>query len=151
MGDESRPPIALTLHQVLWVIERLEARWQLCHRQGGRREIAAAAVTHLLGWLGWLRSRELFSICWGDLLVTRPSRGLTIGLPPSIDAIELRLLPETKGSRTKVADVVISYVCASGLMPGIWVERLWCEWSPVTPTDRIIWGREGSAWDSQYY
>jgi hypothetical protein len=151
MGDESRPPIALTLHQVLWVIEQLEARWQLCHQQGGRREIAAAAVTHLLGWLGWLRSRELFSICWGDLLVTRPSRGLTIGLPPSIDAIELRLLPETKGSRTKVADVVISYVCASGLMPGIWVERLWCKWSPVTPTDRIIWGQEGSAWDSQYY
>jgi hypothetical protein len=151
MGDESKPPIALTLCQVLWILARLDSCWVLCWSPLSRREVAAAAVTHLLSWLGWLRSRELFSICWGDVRITRPSQGPTIGLGLGIGAIELRLLPDTKGSRTKVADVIISYLCASGLNPGVWMDCLRRAWPEATTTDRVIRGHDGTTWTSQYY
>lgn len=102
--------------------------------------------------LGWLRLRELFSICWDDVRITRPSQGPTIGgLGEGDGAIKLRLLPETKDSQTKVADIIISYLCASGLNPGIWMERLRREWPDATATDRVIRGRDGTVWTSQYY
>jgi hypothetical protein len=124
MGDQSKPPIALTLRQVFWVMQYLDSQWVASHSRDQRRELAAAAVTHLFGWLGWLRSQELFSLTWGDIKVTGPADGPRIGLATGIGVIELRLLPKTKSSRTKVADVIISYLCASGLAPGLWVERL---------------------------
>jgi hypothetical protein len=30
MGDESKPPIALMLHQILWIMRRLNADWHGC-------------------------------------------------------------------------------------------------------------------------
>jgi len=87
VGDHSKPPIALTLSQVLWIMARLNAMWPVSRTQAERREIAAAAVTHLLGWLGWLRSRELFSLTWGDVTVTRPAHGPRLGLPLGVGAI----------------------------------------------------------------
>jgi hypothetical protein len=113
----NRLAIALTLHQVFWVMQYLDGQWVATCSREERHELAAAAVTHLFGWLGWLRSQELFSLTWGDIKVTGPADGPRIGLAPGIGAIELRLLPETKSSRTKVADVIISYLCASGLAP----------------------------------
>jgi hypothetical protein len=151
MGDESKPPIALTLRQVLWIMSRLDLLWAECRTQSDRRDVAAAAVTHLFGWLGWLRSQELFSLTWGDLRITRPRDGPRVGLPVGIGVIELRLLPETKSNRTKVADVVISYLCGSGLMPGLWVERLRILWPSAISSDRIIRGREGHPWTSRYF
>jgi hypothetical protein len=50
------------------------------------------------------------------------------------------LLPETKSNRTRIADVVISYLCASGLSPGLWLERLRQLWPHAAPADRIIRG-----------
>jgi hypothetical protein len=151
MGDDSKPPVALTLRQVLWVMSHLDrARHQdsSCHQ---RRDVAAAAVAHLLGWLGWLRSVELFSLTWGDVTITPPPHGARIGLPSGVGAIELRLLPETKSSRTKVADVVISYLCASGLAPGLWFEHLHCLWPGATGLDPLIRGADGRLWDSRHY
>jgi hypothetical protein len=112
MGDQSKSPIALTLRQVLWIMRFLDSQWEATRTLP---ELAVAAVTHLLGWLGWLRSQELFSLTWGHVKVTGPMDGPHIGLAPGISAIELCLLPETKCSRTKVADIIISYLCASGL------------------------------------
>ena len=151
VGDHSRPPIALTLQQVLWVLEYLETLWAQATSPAIRREVAAAAVTHLLGWLGWLRSVELFSLKWMDLKLTRPAHGPRIGLPLGVGAIELRLLPETKSNRTKVADVVISYICASGLAPGLWLERLQLTWPTADPQDYIIRGQDETKWTSTYY
>jgi hypothetical protein len=51
----------------------------------------------------------------------------------------------------KVADIIISYLCASGLNPGIWMECLRRKWPKATATDCIIRGRDGTAWTSQYY
>jgi hypothetical protein len=153
MGDESKPPVAITYRQVRWAIDRLEALWKVCPTAdvGGRREIAAAAVSTLLAWLGWLRSREMFSLTWGDTTITRPADGPSIGLPSGVGAVELRLLAETKTNRTKVADIVISYATASGLIPGLWMERLRHLWPEARASDPVIRGSTGSAWDSRYF
>jgi hypothetical protein len=151
MGDESKPPIALTLHQIRWIMAHLDGLWLTSASPFERREIAAAGVVNLLGWLGWLRSQELFSLKWEDVKITRPTAGPRIGLPPGVGAIELRLLPETKSTRTKVADIIISYLCASGLAPGLWMERLQRLWSSASPTDLMIRGASGDPWDSRYF
>jgi hypothetical protein len=65
----------------------------------GRREIAAAAVAHLLVWLGCLRSLKRFSLTWGDMKLTRPEDGpVLVGLAKGIGVIELWLLAETKSN-----------------------------------------------------
>lgn len=151
MGDESKPPIALTLKQICWIMSHLDSLWRATSRSMDRREIAAAGVTNLIGWLGWLRSDELFSLTWGDLTITRPPDGPRIGLPAGVGALELRLLPETKSSRTRVADVIISYLCASGLSPGLWMERLRRLWPNARASDSIIRGASGEAWTSRYF
>jgi hypothetical protein len=148
VGDHSKPPIALTLNQIKWIMKHLDRAWAAALSLEDRREVSAAAVTNLLGWLGWLRSTEMFSLQWTDLKLTRPEHGPRIGLPHGVGAVELRLLPETKSNRTKVADVVISYICASGLSPGLWLERLRQSWPTAEPLDYIIRGREGSRWTS---
>jgi hypothetical protein len=151
MGDESKPPIALTLRQICWIMTHLDGLWLASGTRSERREIAAAGVVNLLGWLGWLFSKELFSLTWADVHITRPVDGPRVGLPPEVGVIELRLLPETKSTRTKVADVVISYLCASGLAPGLWVERLRRLWSSASSSDLVIRGASGHPWDSRYF
>lgn len=69
VGDHSKPPIALTLKQVLWELQHLERTWVACKTIGAYQE-TAAAVTHLLGWLVWLRSAKLFSLKREDMTVT---------------------------------------------------------------------------------
>jgi hypothetical protein len=69
--------------------------------------------------LGGFVPLELFSLIWGDLKLMHPEHGRPMG----IGVIELCLLPETKTNHTKVADIVIAYACASGLILGLWMER----------------------------
>ena len=60
-GDTSKPPIALTLKQTLWIMDFLDALWSSTSTLfSACCEIAVATVTHLLGWLAWLQSVELF-------------------------------------------------------------------------------------------
>lgn len=151
MGDQSKPPYALCLSQVHWVMRHLDSLWSRCVDPLGRREIAAAAVAHLLAWLGWLRSAELFSLQWSAVKITRPALGPSVGLALGVGAIELRLLPETKSNRTKIADVVISYVTASGLVPGLWLERLRSLWLPTLGDSPLIRGSSGAPWTSLYF
>jgi hypothetical protein len=129
----------------------LEEQWKACRETPESQEIAAAAVTNLISWLSWLQSQELFSLTWGDNKVTRPRDGPYVGLPLGVGVIEMRLLPETKSNGTKVADVVISYVCASGLTPGLWIKWLSFLWPNVHSLEVIIQGREGRRWTSQYF
>jgi hypothetical protein len=68
-----------------------------------------------------------------------------------VGAIELRLLPETKSNLTKIADVVISYVTASGLVPGLWLERLRSLWLPTLGDSPLIRGSSGAPWTSLYF
>jgi hypothetical protein len=90
-------------------------------------------------------------LTWGDVTVTRPKDGPCLGLPAGVGVIEMQLLPKTQSNRTKVADVVISFVCASGLTPGLWIERLGLLWPGVHSSNVIIKGRDGHDWTSQYF
>ena len=151
VGDHSRPSIALTPSQISWMMRWLDARWVTHPSPSDRRDTAAAAVAHLTLWLGWLRSTETFSLTWDDVEVIRPCDGPRWGLPSGVGVIELRLLPETKSNRTRVANVVVSYLCASGLAPGLWFERLQCLWPTRLPHDPVIRGSNGRPWTSSFY
>jgi hypothetical protein len=87
VGDESKPPIARTLRQVLWIMAYLETQRQAFRGIPAHRKIAAAAVTNLIRWLGWLQSQELFSLTWGDVTVTRPKVGPCLGLPAGVGRV----------------------------------------------------------------
>jgi CTP:molybdopterin cytidylyltransferase MocA len=52
MGDESKPPIALTLRQVLWIMAYLETQPKAFQGIPECRKIAAVAATNLFRWLG---------------------------------------------------------------------------------------------------
>jgi hypothetical protein len=96
MGDHSKPPIALTLSQVLSVMHHLDGKWRTCTSRTNRLDLAAAAVAHLLAWLGWLRAFELFSIMWADVTLTSPRHGPRVGLALGTGVIELRLLSDNE-------------------------------------------------------
>ena len=81
LGEESRPCHALHRRQALRIMEYLESHWAMARTLETKRELAAAAVTHLTAWLGWLRSLETFSITHGDVQITPPSCGQSKGLP----------------------------------------------------------------------
>ena len=148
VGDHIQPPIALTPAQVIWMMRWLDTCWAGTTSLDTRRDTAAAAVAHLLLWLGWLRSTETFSLCWDDVTITHPLDGPSRGLPLGVGIVELRLLPETKSNRTRVADVVISYLCASGLAPGLWFEWLRQLWPTRSPSDLVLRGSVGQPWMS---
>ena len=89
-----------------------------------RYNIVAAEVVELIGFLGWLRGGECFSLRRRDIVLIPPSEGLSHGLPNGVGAILLKLLPETKSSRTLRADVVIAWTTSSGLFLGRWMTLL---------------------------
>jgi len=101
MGDDSTPSVAMNFNQVWKISEWLEQEWQRPLSIGHRRDLAAAAVTHLGFWLTWLRSAEFFSIDWEDMTITPPERHREKGLQEGVGVIEANLLPETKTNRTK--------------------------------------------------
>lgn len=95
-----------------------------------------AAVAHLLAWIGWRQAEELVSLQWSAIKIICPALGPSVGLALGMGAIELWFLPKTKLNWTKIAEVVvISYVSASSLVPGLWLERLPAIWFTdlVTP------------------
>ena len=89
-----------------------------------RYNIVAAEVAELIGFLGWIRGGECFSLRRSDVVLIPPSEGLSYGLPSGVGAVLLQLLPETKSSRTLQADVVVSWQTSSGLLFGRWLTLL---------------------------
>lgn len=124
MGTSVKKSWALQHQHILFINNQLEAAYQRATQPHTRHEIAAAAAANLVLWLGWLRGGEAFSLLREDIKVINPRDGARHGLPPGVGYVELRLLPETKSSPNKVADVVVSYVSKSGLNLGPWIERL---------------------------
>jgi hypothetical protein len=74
-----------------------------------------------------------------------------VGLALGTGVIELRLLPETKSNRTKVADIVIAFTCASGLSLGLWLTRLRRLSPDAAPTSALIRGSTGLPWTSYFF
>jgi hypothetical protein len=124
MGRAASQSWALQFPHILFIEQQLNNMYLGADTNDGRHEIAAAGAAHLLLWMGMLRGGECFNLERSSVAVVPPALGPTRGLPAGIGFVELRLLPETKSSPHRVADIVIAYRSSSGLNAGKWVERL---------------------------
>ena len=124
MGDKSNPSWALQFRHISFINNQLEKAYQGAHSRGEQHELAAAGTANLILWLGMLRGGECFSLKNDDVTLITPADGPKFGLSPGVGFVDIRLLPETKSSPHKVADIVISYKSYSGLCLGRWLRRL---------------------------
>jgi hypothetical protein len=124
MGDEAKPSVALLHRHVEWMDTFFDNAYHNSRDQDERAELARAALANLVAWLGWLRATEIFSLQWSDVTVVDPEDGPSLDLPADVGAVGLKLLPQTKASRTRTADVLLAYTTASGFSPGKWLHRL---------------------------
>ena len=124
IGDNPQPSTALLHRHVRWLDHDLRRRLSQARNLSHALTIAKAGFLNLVLWLGWLRSNEALSLRWCDIDVIHPRHGDREDFPPNMGALCLRLLPATKASRTRTADVVISYTCCSGLSIGWWWSQL---------------------------
>jgi integrase len=119
-----------------------------------RKTACRLAITNLLGWLGWLRAMETFSLQWIDVLYVDPQLGPTVGLPEDQGMVLLKLLAQTKSQQSMTADVVLAYSAASGFSIGKWFERrlrLEVQDEGMIPTDYILAFANGRPWTSHYF
>jgi hypothetical protein len=116
-----------------------------------RHEYALGGLANLLLWVSWLRGGEAFSLEWQDLHVIWPPQGPEHDLPPGTGALLLRLLPETKSSRSLTADVVLSLTTLSGLDLGRWIRRVHAGDVPSTGAAKLFVSLNGVPWNSQKF
>ena len=83
-----------------------------------------AGVANLSLWLGWLRSRECFDLCWSDITVVCPKDAARVNLPPHTGMVAYDMQPETKSSHHTCIDVLMAYCTLSGLNLGQWIHHL---------------------------
>jgi hypothetical protein len=114
IGDEAQPSLPLLDRHVRHLDAALDRRYGLARTHSERRELALAGFSNLTLWLGWLRSSKTFGLHWHDLQTTEPADGPLDDLPVGCGVLHYRLLPETKSSRTKRADLAIAYATLSG-------------------------------------
>ena len=153
LGTESSPSKALLDRHVRELDGSLDRAYQATNVRHEQRELALAGLANLVLWLGWLRAGEALSLRWSDIAITSPPDSPTVGLPPGIGVVSLRLLPETKTSRTATADIILAYTTSSGYSIGRWVMRardmcgqhLW-----NTPT-LVFTSPQGVQWTSLYF
>jgi len=124
MGTAVRSSWALQHRHIKFIDDQLLQAYHSAPSDQVRHEIAAAGTANMLLWLGWLRGGECFSLQRDDVKVIHPAEGPRHGLPLGVGYIDIRLLPETKSSPHRVADVVVSYYSASGFSLGLWMDRL---------------------------
>jgi hypothetical protein len=124
LGTASEKSWAISHVHVAYIDQALDKAYQKARTPERQHEIAVAAFTNLIAYLGWLRGGEIFEAEEDDLVVTLPVDGATRGLPPGVGAVEFSLLPETKSDPTIVADVVTAFTTMSGLSPGKWALRV---------------------------
>ena len=149
IGTAASPSVALLHRHIISMVFHLEA--QVRSSSGPVSTQASLAIcAHLLLWLGWLRSTELFSLRWRDITIIPPASGPSVGLPPGIGVVLLQLLPETKSSRSKTADIVIAYTTLSGLKLGYWLRHA-AALCPASPDSLIFLTPSGHPWDSAFF
>jgi hypothetical protein len=153
LGNNVKPPVVLLDRHVSWMhFETIylssvndPVLWRSTYR---------AAATHLIAWLGWLRTGENFGLTWGNTSMMPTHLGPEIGLPLGMGAVELDLLLQTKSNQTDMADVGIAYETASGKSLGLWLGRfLWsiCPRAARCPSASILCHESGLSWTSHYF
>lgn len=152
LGDHPLPSKIL-LDRHIWRLDcQLNHLYRSAISNAARIQIAQAGFANLLLWLGWLRSSELFTLTWADVHCYHPSASLILDLPPNNGALLLQLLPQTKTTRSRRADVIIAYTTNSGLSPGTWFQRL-RSLSPRCPPTQLLFQPSGAGppWTSSLY
>jgi hypothetical protein len=142
---------------VYWIDRRLNAMFRKAQSDPERLEVALAGACNTLFWTTWARAREVFDLRPANLEVTPPGQAACFELPDAVGVCQVRLLPDTKSSRTIQADVIVAYQCASGLSLGKWLDRVRALREPARAvpweTDELplFLTRDGYVWDSRYY
>jgi hypothetical protein len=153
IGDQPKPSAVLLLSHILWIERHFETLYRQATTVASHTSIARAAVAFLVAYMAWLRAKETFGIRWGDVEVVAPLHGASLGLPNGLGAILLKLLEQTKSNQTAQADMALSYVTASDMSLGLWLERL-VFLVPVEQCsldDLVIAHPDGRAWTSHYF
>jgi hypothetical protein len=155
LGEDVRPSVALHDRHVRWIDQDLDGRYRSARTPAAKQELAMAGLANLTLWLGWLRSRECFDLCWSDITVVCPSDAASVDLPPNTGMVAFDMQPETKSSRNTRVDVLMAFCTLSGLNLGKWIYRVqrhsgipanWSECS--TP---VFHHPNGSTWSSLYF
>jgi hypothetical protein len=123
LGEESTPSMALLDRHVRFLDSDLDRRFLAARTPEELRELSLAGLANTLFWLAWVRSTEGFSLSWSDITVIAPQDGATLDLMDHVGAVLLTLLPETKSSCSRRADIVVAYTTFSGFSLGRWVTR----------------------------
>lgn len=155
IGDEPKPSWILLVRHIQHLDEDLHLRYQAARSIQQRLEIAKAGFANLTFWLGWLRSREVFTLRWCDVTYLP----LIDDLPPSfprIGGLLYRLAAETKSSRHRRADVICATPTRSGFDLGTWFSRCISSagldlLTAQYDTSPIFTHPTGGSWTSHYF
>lgn len=116
--------------------------------------LIAAQCVELIGWLGWLRSNECFSLQRKHIEIVHPDLHDLYNLPPSVGVVILTLLDPTKTNQTSSADVVLAYQTSSGLKPGEWFTLLFHYMDKLgytSPNCFLFRHEDGTRWSSHFF
>jgi hypothetical protein len=149
MGDAAKRSAALKYAHIKFLDGCYQEQYRLATTATARHEAATAGSVNLVFWLGWLRSREGFSLERANVTQVAPLDGPLVGLPLGVGVVSLRLLPETKTNPSRIADVIIAHTCWSGLSLGVWLERLLHH--PPTHGDLLFSTHKQPIWTSLYF
>lgn len=155
IGNETSPSIALLERHVKWMDEDFDRRYRKATSPALRKELAQAGLANASFWLGWLRSRELFTRTFQDISVIEPHHSATADLPQGCGAINYDLGLESKGRRDLSVDVVMAYRTFAGIRLGRWfhrvrrAHRLGRDWS--LSSSGLFTHPDGTPWTSRYY
>ena len=155
LGEDSNPSEVLLDVHVRYLDQSLHRLYEQASDPQAKLEIARAGFSNLNLWCAWLRGEEHFQLRHCDIEVVRPSDGPKHQLPQGVGCLLERLKPDTKKSRTKTADMVISYTTGSGLSPGLWYDRILyhdnVDLSNVANDTRFVCRHSnGTRWDSRH-
>lgn len=155
LGTHSTPAMALHIRQIKRNQElREEALQNLSLSPKARYNLIAAQCVELIGFLGWLRSSECFTLQRRHIEIVTPENYAIYNLPPNVGAVLLHLLDPTKTNQSDSPDIVIAFKTGSGLHLGKWITQLlYCldYFGWTDPYDCIFQKQRGELWTSHYY
>ena len=94
---------------------------------------------------------ELFSLRIRDVHLTLPEDGAIYNLPESVSVLGLKLIPSTKASQTRRADVWIAHTTSSGISAGRWWQRFMARKLDSVQDEHVFVSRDGQEWTSTYF
>ena len=151
MGVHTVPPKPLRRCHIQWFLHTLELQFRRAQTPQKRADLVRSALIVLFLWLGWLRSMECFSLHVKDVVLTLPTDGAIYNLPAGVGVLGLKLLPNTKASQTRRADVYIAYTTSSGLSVGKWWQRFMSLGLHQKEEALIFQSNNGYSWNSEFF